>query len=374
MALYFCVLGLLMLASCFELITRNTRIGIYLLWANAVVLILFSGLRWTTGTDWAAYYEYFTTLDNINSFESGYVIFTEIFKWFSDSYSLFVLLDSVIAIFLITYVIRKASAMPNTSLLVFYCSYFLVNYFGSNRRIIAIGLIFLAGYLILNHRKWWALLCILLASTFHTSSLIFVLAFFIPKGFTLNIRWVIGILLACFLLSMTNVLTQILLRIVEIFIGDSPFAGKVTNYVVNASGYNQSLLQNVLGLVKRSFWIIVLLLCKKHIYKVMAKDRFNYFYNMYFFSVCFYTLANNTIDLLKVAGIYFSIFEIILIPYILLAFRVIAERILINVVFILYFNLQFYSSLFLNPFTNLYVPYLSVFSDYERPLSAFEND
>lgn len=111
-------------------------------------LALMLGLRWETGTDWTAYLDLFQELElgtsllfAVYHFDIGYVLINAVVRLFTDSYTVFLLINSALALALIYLFLRRCSPYPNTSLLVFYTSYFVAHYMGSNRRIIAMGLL-----------------------------------------------------------------------------------------------------------------------------------------------------------------------------------------------------------------------------------------
>lgn len=370
--LIYVIIFLIIAASSFvEVVVKEESIKKMLFRFNMLVLILFASLRWTTGTDWYSYLEYFNDLDNYREFESGYVMLNEAFRFFSDNYTAFLIIDISLASAFIWYVLEKYSTFPNTSLLLFYSYYYLINYFGSNRRIIAIGLILMAGMLIVNRRFWLGSILILLAATFHVTSCLFFMVFLIPRKH-LKTPLLISIYIACFLISNLGLLQFMITKVLGIIFADNPVVERAVTYTLNSENYQQSFLVNMLGIAKRSLLFFLFLFFRNRIKDEDKTGHFSYLFNIYFFSICFYILVNNQIDLLKVISIYFSIFELLLIPYFLLLFMKLKERILVNLFLVAYIGFQFYSAIFLNQYSNLYMPYYSIFSGQERSTSDYE--
>lgn len=371
MLIYIVIFLLIATTSFIEVALKEEQFKRMLFRFNILVLILFAGLRWTTGTDWYSYTEFFNDLDNYREFELGYVWLNEAFRFFSDNYTAFLIVDISLAIVFIWWVLEKYSVYPNTSLLLFYSYYYLINYFGSNRRIIAIGLILMAGILIVNHRKKLGSVLIILATLFHVTSGLFFMVFFIPRKH-LKLGLLISIYVACFLISNLGLLQFMITKVLGIIFADNPLVERAVSYTLNSENYQQSFLVNMLGIIKRSILFFLFLAYRNKIRDKDETGHFSYLFNIYYFSICFYILVNSQIDLLKVISVYFSIFELILIPYFLLLFVKLKERLLVNLFLVAYMGFQFYSAIFLNQYSNLYLPYYSIFSGHERSTGEYE--
>ena len=111
---------------------------------SSTILALFIGVRWETGTDWTPYKDLFDTLQldwsflfNIYHFDIGYVLFNAFIKLFTENYTIFLICNSSITIFLLSKLIIKISPYPNLSLLFFYTNFMIAQFMGSNRRMMA---------------------------------------------------------------------------------------------------------------------------------------------------------------------------------------------------------------------------------------------
>ena len=319
------------------------------------ILLFFLGARWETGTDWDPYIEYFRELDNYREFEPGYVLLNEAVRLFSINYSLFLFICGALALAPIFWFLRKESrgSIP-LGLLMFYSYYYLITYFGANRRIIAIGLCVLAAMQLLEKKRKFAFFLVLIGSLFHYSAMICVIYFFIPEN-VLSIRNTLRFAIVTFasslliyillpLLLSLDVFSQILFRVGEYLLGDT-----------SVDGYDKATL-SVFSVVKRLCIVtfIILTLVSNRI-KITTREIF--FANSYFFSFAVYLISEFVLgDIFKTFTIYFSIFEIALIPNFIRTYEP-RLRVFLYCLFMPYLILQTYSATFGNPFVDLYIPY-----------------
>jgi hypothetical protein len=328
-------------------------IGTYFL-----LLIAFSGLRWTTGTDWENYIEYFNTQDNYRYFEQGYVLVTGLVKLFTNSYTAFLIIDAALALIPVWYVLKRHDDCHPLSVALFFSYYFTLNYLGSNRRIISIGICLLA-LLFLKRKKLipFVLLCIL-AFFFHRSALIFLFAWPVYHAKPAGRKYVL-LIFAAIVIQVANPLSHI-----ESLLGsthsDLVLIERVLDYSENDS-LNPNInygLQDTLAIVKRCVFLIVIYWGWSKQSEAVKKAYSGYL-NLYVFSVFLYLLFTGSGEIFKTVTIYFGIVEILLLPIALLSFKQYRP-----VVYCLLFAILFaqqYSAL--NSYWDLYMPYRSVLAD-----------
>lgn len=279
----------------------------------AFFLILFSGLRWNCGTDWDAYKDVFDSIVAGNTkidehFDLGYVLLNKIIAFFSDDYTIFLLIDSLVAVSLIVKAIdRNEECNNNLSLYIFFLNYFCVHYMGSNRRIIAIGFL-LNGFIFFFEKKYkrW-IVCQILAFFFHRASIVGVLIIIITRNFLTDkkiIRFlVISIILGLFQFSLVLIsnVADILLKLSnnQIF--------RLISYYSESVHEGKSAISFLFAVTKRAIFIVLFIYYRKR-YCIFDK-RFNYFLNIYVYAVIFYCLLNGTGQFLSLTT-YFTIIEI----------------------------------------------------------------
>jgi len=349
--IYFIVLGVLFsLAWLDNSKSRNAYIAIAFL-----VLLLFLGARWETGTDWGSYIEFFQDLDNYRSFEPGYVILNEAVRLFTASYTIFLFVNGALALAPIAFFIRKeARGSVVISVGIFYAYYYLITYFGATRRIIAIGLCVLAAMCLLQKRRKIALALILAGACFHYSAML-CLIYFPLERFRPSLRdacrfavlaglTIILLYAATPLLMRIGVVSDIFVRVGEYLIGDT-----------SVEGYDRATL-SILSIAKRSLFIVfVAYSVIKNRSKIGPHDMF--YANCYFFSFVIYLLSEFVIgDIFKTFTIYFSIFEIALMPNLIRTYKA-RWRFILYCLFVPYVILQTYSATYGNPFVDMYIPY-----------------
>jgi transmembrane protein EpsG len=348
---YFYVLALLLYAA--PLAHLGHRAAYLLL--GFTVLLFFLGARWETGTDWFPYIEYFQNLDNFRNFEIGYVLFNEAVRQFSDNYTIFLFIGGGIALAPIFWFLREESrGWVPLGLMIFYSYYFLITYFGASRRIIAIGLCVLAAMKLLEKKKKFAFLLIILGSFFHYSAMICILYFLLDR-INLSIKGIFQIMIAMSGAIIVSLLLNPYLNQIDIFYH---ITGRVTEYLVgetSVEGYNENAV-SIFSIIKRSIFIVFVIYTVS-IFKKNITSNETFFINSYIVSFFIYLISEFAVgDIFKTFTIYFSIFEIVLIPNLIRKYQF-NVRLILYIAFVPYLILQTYSATFGNPFVDMYIPY-----------------
>ncbi len=280
-----------------------------------IFLALFTGLRWETGTDWDSYKQLFdnTVADTVfhtYHFDLGYVVFNYLVKLVSPDYTVFLLINSFLAVGLVYYAVVKAETLLAVNVLVFYTNYFIAHYMGSNRRIIALGLGLSAILLVYENKKVKAFIFIMLAFSFHRSALVLLLAYLIPREKT-NIKKMSVMLGACAVIGVSGVLPEIL----RIMLSTAYNATHL--YIFNSALFHVTYAQAeglgiqhfIFACIKRLAFFAVMYFFYR---QAKQKNRlYAYLLNVYALAVCLYFL---TVDLgtFSILTTYFTIVEIII--------------------------------------------------------------
>lgn len=328
------------------------------------VLTLFTGLRWETGTDWFSYKELFDTLEldwtfliNVYSFDLGYVILNALVRLFTDNYTLFLLIDSFIAVGIVYYFLKKYSPNPNISLFVFYNAFFVAQFMGSNRRMISLGAGLFVFYFILekNYKKYafWQTIAFL----FHRSSIMLLLTWFVPrKRFTT--KQIFNILFICLIIG----IPQLPFKIVGI-LGESLSSFSSNSIVDKMLFYSENsenvipentnpVILMILSVIKRSVFIaFYLYVINKN--KGVLDPLSDYFLNIYIIGFAIYLLFNGS-PIFQMLSTYFTFIEIALIGR-FWNYTEIKTKFIFLGVLLFYGFFQLLSSL--NAYPELYIPY-----------------
>lgn len=338
---------------------------------SLIGLTLMLGLRWETGTDWTNYRELFEWLEMntsallaIYSFDVGYVFLNAFVRLFSGSYTVFLLVNSALAIGLIYVFLKRSSPFPNTSILVFYASYFVAHYMGSNRRVIAIGFLLLLFTHVGRIRPSRIALLQGLGVAFHRSSIVGVLSLLVPsQHFTrkqvfvlLGVCGVLGAAQAPVGLveAIGHRLSQFTtLELVEKMIYYGNTSGEHVSENVNV------FTQTVLALTKRSIFLLLFFLTVRRVREPGLHAKL---LNCYIVGIAIYVLFIGS-PIFQVLSTYFGAVEIALIGLSVVNLQR-RQRPLFMIFLFLYGLLQLLSAL--NPYPDLFLPYLSIFSETKR--------
>lgn len=139
--------------------------------------ILFLGTRAVTvGVDTSRYVYAFDSIFRYEfRYEEGFILFLKLIRSITANENVFLFIAAMICLLPIGFVIYRFSQMPYLSWYIFICMFYLSFEFSGMRQSIAMALLFVAFYLLMNNKPVWATLDVLLAGTFHASSMVFLL-------------------------------------------------------------------------------------------------------------------------------------------------------------------------------------------------------
>lgn len=334
------------------------------------ILVFHDGFRWETGTDWINYSNYFENCLDLedSGFEFGYAVLCKVIRLLTSEYTIFLLIYSIALYFLIAISISSYAINPFLSLFFYYCT--SLPLLGMNRQFIALGVCLLSIRFIVSRRPLLFCLFIVLASCFHLSALMFLMAYFLNKPRAS--RFYLLVLLVALGISMSGIMSKLPLNYFVLLGGDVAY--KLQYYADDFLSGNVHInpLFVLLSLSKRLVWIVLILLC---VYNAKKEDvLFVTIFNIYFFALILYIVLNNTILQIFVSRglLYYNIAEIFIIPYALLAFKMNYGKVLVFLLLIMYgvTNLKKGLDSYAPPggSTDLFIPYKGVFinTDYNR--------
>ncbi len=331
---------------------------------SVVLLALFTGFRWETGTDWFTYKELFDTLElnwtfllDVYAFDLGYVILNAFVKLFTDNYTLFLLIDSFIALGIVFWFLKKYSPNPNISLFVFYNAFFVAQFMGSNRRIISLGAGLFVFYFVHEKRYKKYAIWQTVAFLFHRTSIMLMFTWFVPRK-RFSIKQILIILLVCLLIGIPQIpfkLVGVLGEALSAF-SSNPFVEKMLFYSENnenvISENTNPVILMTLSVIKRGIFIsFYLYVIKKN--KGVLDALSDYFLNIYIVGFGLYLLFNGS-PIFQMISTYFTFIEIALIGRFWNYTNIRTKFIFLGVL-LLYGFFQLLSSL--SAYPELYIPY-----------------
>lgn len=311
MSVYLITLVLSLITSTFSYYFKNKQKlnSIIFLVLTILILGLVSGLRW------GVFGDYFNYANNYNLYKSSFweslVSFNEpgmrfiayISQYIYDDYSTMFLISSLITITLFIIPLYKHSDYFFISVLLYILIGSWHGSFNGVRQYIASAILF-CGHRLIYERKFWKYLAVVMvASFFHTSAIIMILLYYVPRTKLKSKQLLIFVLLIIIALSSYSYI----FRFIEIFFN-------------NFRSYNFTITEYVTNEV--SFIRIGVMLAPVAVYLGITPKKFlsdndpneNSFYiNLLFVNTAVYLMTANSSYLARF-GIYTTIFLAIGIP------------------------------------------------------------
>lgn len=319
-------------------------------------LIILESIRFKSGVDFSMYYNSFTmNASEGDRFEWAYTLLEDTIRYFTLNYTFFLFVNSIIIYGIYYFIFKKNFTYPIITL------YFLVVYnigmLGSNRQVIATALCFLALDVLtqkeLKYNRIIFFVLVFLASSFHTSAIIFVIIvlFNIKLNF---LFWGIALIFA-FLLNL-NDFNIFLVNKLKVFLPIN-LEYRIDLYLRETK--ELSYLTFVLGVIRRLIPIILIISFKK-----ILENKVNYYLvkNILFFSLFFYLFSFFHFSFLSSRVPYFLYIEIIIYTWLIEEsfIRNIKYKNYVLILFILMGILFFYKNI--SQYIHLFIPYNTIFS------------
>jgi transmembrane protein EpsG len=202
--------------------------------------------------------------------EKGYILIMSVFRYLNADFNTFFLVCGIACSLGLFFVFKKYSKFPYLILTIFFAKGYLYYFFTAQRQIIAMVICWLAIKFVIERKLIKFLILIIAASFFHTSAVIFILAYplFTVKITNKRVVILLGISLLIGLLKVGSALGMIISNYL-------PFgADKLTGYL---DGEGSGV--NVLNFIEIIPVLFILLNFRKKIEHQIK--YFNIFFNLY---------------------------------------------------------------------------------------------
>ena len=351
MIVYIVLFGILALFGLLDIVRLKGSQKYIFIFLIFTLFILLDGLRWETGTDWPFYKAFFQkcTMGNNMHFEPGYVLINQFIYNISGSYTVFLIFVAFLMYSLYLRSIADYAFYPIISSLFLYCTF--IGFMGMNRQHIALGICLFSFRYIISQKYWKFIICILLASLFHRTALIFFVTYFLNRHIPAHIL--------LFSLLVVYFLNPFISGLLKPFVSSMPnqIAYKLNVYL--HSEYTNSTFGTIIGSLKRALIFLPLYLNKKKLAEEFPNIEL--MLNIYFLSLLIYVLFNNSVQVFVSRGnLYFgSLFEIFLIPLFLLLVKKNISQIIVYCLLLILGFLSLLKSI--SVFYDLFVPYKGLF-------------
>lgn len=319
-----------------------------------LIFFSMSFLRWERGTDWGSYYSFFQHLDLYKGgeYEYGFTLLNKIVALFGD-YTMMLFIQACIFYILMYVCLTKLSLVPLFSLMILFV---ICNYAGIFfvRQTIAMSITTFSLFYIQERKFIKFLIIILLATSVHVSAFAFVVSYFIfNRYYSFKRLFVILLVLASIGIVFTVYIMPVFSSELRVFM-------KVSGYLEEGMesdiGGISSVLLYCRGVASRLFSLLVISYIVKDI---RLRDSFcNGLFNIYFMGMCVYLLLGAVNQTLARLAIEFEIVQIFLYPYVICHYWF-KNRLILFFLISLYFFSRVVSP---GPYTNLFVPYKSIFN------------
>jgi len=300
--LIYLFIGLIIIIIAYlEVINNSPAFSRYSILLISLTLILFAGLRHNVGSDWEAYYNVYKYRD-VSFIEMGYMFLNNTFSDFKLPYNIFLLTINSISIILIYKFIYKNSYLLVIPILIFYSELYIYFNLSGIRQAIAISITCYSITFAIEKKRAKFVILILLASLFHFTALIFVLAYYIPKSKIKTKHLLITLCLLYFAFMGINNIS---------FFNNENLLKKVMWYTSYQENSSNLVTLYIIGTIKRFIVVGLIILFGNNLLK---KNNNRYFYNIYLFGLIIY-LSSYMLspDIGTRISSYFTIFEIILV-------------------------------------------------------------
>lgn len=341
-----------------------SRYKYFFLFVSSFLLCILIGCRWETGTDWLPYKNLFETLQldwtfliNVYHFELGYVLFNAIIKLFTSDYSIFLLINAAVTIGLLAILLKKITFYPNISLLLFYSNFCIIQFMGSNRRMMAMVLVLWVFYYYVKTQYKKGYVSLGFAFLLHKTSIIAFFAKYIKKE-VWPAKRTLKILLICLVIGVLGIPQLLLDQFMGLisYLPGMDVIDQLKLYSENEEEHIQTgtgsiFFSTILAVCKRGIFLIFYYYIIKH---KSVDEISKYFLNIYVLSICGYLIFMGSFFQMLTA--YFTFVEILLAGRIFLYTN--AKEKLIFCYLIGFFALMQVINA-LNVYPELYLPYKS---------------
>lgn len=363
MFFYITILFLLLVGSTFEIASNNKKFSLITFSFFILTFYFLSFIRWETGTDWDTYYKMYTWIkepwENIfhTGMEPGFAFINNLGKFLFNNYTGVLFLFSTIIYIYLARSYLALSQYPLTSLFIAFCvlSFAHILYVRQN---VALVLLCWSVFYIKNRQFKLFLFCVFIASLFHRTAWIFLLAypiFYKKYSFKFYLITIIASL------TIGTIIGKMILGYIG-SLGLGIISEKITGYIELGAEDNSTTLSTtsilIKGFINRGVILTLIFYCK---YKLKYNSTFfNGLVNIYILGTILYFITLPlSISLARIA-VYMDSIQAILIPYIIYNQRHLHNRILFFTIIALYYSARFYTSFI--SFEYEYVPFKTIFN------------
>lgn len=282
---------------------KNKKIKIILKILSAVPFFIISAIRYDVGTDY--FYRY---VPNFNSIAMGndvvnlemlFKIIIKISLLFSTDYQYFFVIMSAMMIFAIFFVIYKYSKEPLISIFIFFGGCFFFQSLNITRQLIAASVAVIFYQLLIEKKYKYVIPTMVLAFLIHETSIVMLIGIFLTKKVIANP--IVLIILMILISSFSGILNDF----VDVIISETKFSYYTDSKFDRGEVNEEEIVVN----------ISIYLLCYYILFRSKLKNRTSILYINLLGLAVIVTWLGNVYFLFNRLSYYFSIIQVIAIPY-----------------------------------------------------------
>lgn len=348
---YTLIVYIIAIAILLNSINLKNKKGIYLFMVFSILIILASLRDKTIGNDTHVYMNLFTKLQNIkleyysDRYEIGYLFLNKFVGIFSKNPQSILVTTSIIILSSYSRFIKRYSKNVYVSTILF----FLLGYFGSSmntlRHQLAIVILFFSYKYIREKKFMKFILVVIMASLFHNTAIIFLIAYPVSK-LKVNLKVIV-----CFM-AMTVLVYTLFAPIFKSLLSKMEKYSYYLNSVYLNGEVRLATIINIL--ISLSIILFGLILIKRNKVKLDNDIRIMTMFLITGISISIISLKFNLLD--RVAE-YFQIFSIIYLPNVINLIKVRERRYIYIILIIVLFLLYSLSIQYFRPDWNRIFPY-----------------
>lgn len=299
----------------------------------ATILILVGGLRYGIGTDYFTYKNIFERIvkekNNFVNWEIAFYWLCRIIGFFNGDYRIFFLICSFLSVIFVVLRIALDSKYPALSIMIYICSYFYFASFNIIRQTIAMGILFFGSRYLEKKQPFVFLLFLLLAFSFHKTALIGLLFYYI------------------FYIKTDNIFNFLLLLLFPIiFIVFKDYIYKILE-LLYPSYFKNFRYEVKISIMRFLFEFVILFLCLLKFKSMKFTERnTDSLINMQILSIDF-NLISFFIPFSDRIIMYFSFYQILLIPLLIKSIKLKSDKIIVSLFFVVYYIFYIFYSLYI---------------------------
>lgn len=275
----------------------------------ALPFFLVSAFRYDLGTDYGKRYMHSYELlgkgqDKNLNLEPGYIILAKLCLLISTEYYTIFIVTSAIIVGCIMLTIFTKSKNPLLSVIIFLLGGFFFDSLNIMRQYLAMSIIILGYRFLLGKKRYWILyvMCVLLAASLHSTAIIMLLLLLFPKKMLSSYLWVLPTAVIVLILN------ENLFNIVAFFIQNTRFAQYLTGQFAQGEVSFLFIGENL------AFYLFMYYIYRKNkkLNNISSEDIL--YLNIQACALLAMCAGTCHMLLIRIA-LYFSVFQVISVPY-----------------------------------------------------------